>query len=79
MSAGLPGLLAVQGVWLASPSAAADVPPQVLGGKGPLLRPAYDHLADLRLSDVGDSLRGVRELQTSIERTTLRRREKVTS
>lgn len=47
----------------------ADVPPQVLGGKGPLLRPAYDHLADMRAGETGNVLRQVGALQGSIEET----------
>lgn len=49
---------------------ALAVPTQVLGGKGPLLRPDYDHLAALRSGHTGDTLRAVRELRESIERTT---------
>lgn len=78
MSAGLTGLLAVQGVWLAAGVAVAlDVPPQILGGEGPLLRPAYDLLADLRAGPTGDALRAVREVQRSIEETARQRREAV--
>lgn len=58
---------------IARPLTTASVPPvptQIPGGKGPLLRPQYDHLADLRAGPTGDTLRDVRELQQSIERTT---------
>ena len=81
MSAGLSGLLAVQGVWFARPPAAPvapDVPPQREGGDGgPVLRPQFDHLADLRAGATGDALRAVRQLQTGVRRTTRQEREKV--
>ena len=55
----------------------ASVPAQTPGGKGPLLRPAYDHLADLRMGETGDTLRTVRELQRSIDETARQERELV--
>lgn len=69
MSAGLSGLLAVQGVWYAA-VVAPDVPGQVLGGKGPLLRPQYDLMADLRTGGAGPSIRLIRDIGESIEQTT---------
>ena len=79
MSAGLSGLLALQGVWLASPPVvvSVDVPVQVLGGKGPLLRPDYDLMADLRTGDAGASIRLIRDINESLERTTRQERELV--
>lgn len=52
------------------PTPPPDVPSQFLGGKQPVLRPAYDLLADLRPDATGRTLRTMRELQESIERTT---------
>lgn len=48
------------------------------GGKGPLLRPVYDHLADLRAGETGDVLRQVRALVDSIEETARQELEAVT-
>jgi len=50
---------------------------QILGGKGPLLRPAYDHLADLRAGPTGDTLRTIQELRRSIEQTSRQELEPV--
>lgn len=52
------------------PIVVPDVPPQVPGGKGPLVRPAYDFLADLRTGGTGPSIRLIRDINESIERTT---------
>lgn len=70
----------LQAVFIKKPSAtppAPDVPVQVLGGKGPLLRPDYDHLAHLRSGATGEAIRTIRGLQESIERTTRQEREAV--
>lgn len=45
------------------------------GGKGPLLRPTFDHLADLRTGETGDVLRQVCALMESIDNTTRQRLE----
>lgn len=61
-----PGLSRTSGIVVPPPP---DVPTQILGGKAPVLRPDYDHLADLRIGPTGDTLRSIREIRRSTEET----------
>jgi hypothetical protein len=78
---GFADVLCLTGVWLGGIKASGppppDVPKQIPGGKGPLLRPQFDHLATLRTGPTGDALRTVRELQRSIEQTSRQHKEPV--
>ena len=52
------------------PEPPPDIPVQVLGGKGPLVRPAYDLMGDLRTGGTGPTIRLIGDINESIERTT---------
>lgn len=44
--------------------------PKPYGGKGPLLRPDFDHLVEYRLDATGSTIRTIRSVQKSQEETT---------
>lgn len=59
------------------PPPPVDVPVQVQGGKGPVLRPQFDHILDMRPGELGDRVRQIRDIGETLRRTSRGERELV--
>lgn len=57
------------------PVVPVEVARNVLGGKAPVLRPDYDHLAAMRMGETGDTMRIIRSIRRSGEEATRQERE----
>lgn len=54
-----------------------DVPRQVSGGKGPVMRPVFDHILDARPGAVAQQIREIRSIDETLRKVTRNERELV--